>query len=273
MSLSYNPDTQQQLDALRARPAHAILLVGTKGIGLFATAKDLAGSALMEIVRPTNSKGEHDEVNGRIHADEIRLLYVHTKGKGKNRRCYIIDNADKMNETAQNAFLKLLEEPVSGVQFILTAHSTDTLLPTVLSRLQRVTLKPLAHSQSAALLDDVADPKIKSQIAFLAEGLPAEIVRLKTDTKYFEVHSQYMRDAQVLVAGKSYEKIIVAFNYAADRSAALELLSAAKIILKHLITRTPSPQAIARAAFLTATSDAIRANGNVRLQLLRFVVQ
>ena len=50
------------------------------------------------------------------------------------RKVYIIEDADMMNVQAQNAALKLLEEPPAGVMFILCAENAQLLLPTVRSR-------------------------------------------------------------------------------------------------------------------------------------------
>lgn len=49
-------------------------------------------------------------------------------------KVYIIDRADTMNEQAQNAALKLFEEPPDGVHFILCVQNAARLLPTVRSR-------------------------------------------------------------------------------------------------------------------------------------------
>ena len=50
------------------------------------------------------------------------------------RKVYIIEDADKMNLSAQNAALKLLEEPPGGVMFLLCVENAQLLLPTVRSR-------------------------------------------------------------------------------------------------------------------------------------------
>ncbi|MCG7587790.1 DNA polymerase III subunit delta' C-terminal domain-containing protein [Photobacterium sp. OFAV2-7] len=50
------------------------------------------------------------------------------------QRVIMIDHADALGEAAANALLKTLEEPPSGCQFILTAQSLDSLLPTINSR-------------------------------------------------------------------------------------------------------------------------------------------
>ncbi len=49
-------------------------------------------------------------------------------------KAYIVTDADKMTEQAQNAFLKIFEEPSSGVYFFLLCKSSFSLLPTVKSR-------------------------------------------------------------------------------------------------------------------------------------------
>lgn len=50
------------------------------------------------------------------------------------RKVYIIYDADRMNEMAQNALLKILEEPTGEAAFILTAEFAGRFLPTVCSR-------------------------------------------------------------------------------------------------------------------------------------------
>ncbi len=52
----------------------------------------------------------------------------------------IIHDADRITVQAQNAFLKTLEEPPKGSFFILTSGNPHTLLPTVISRCQLISL-------------------------------------------------------------------------------------------------------------------------------------
>lgn len=51
-----------------------------------------------------------------------------------NGKVFILENADTFNEESQNALLKIIEEPPTGVKFVLTAGNKNALLPTVLSR-------------------------------------------------------------------------------------------------------------------------------------------
>jgi len=58
-------------------------------------------------------------------------------------RMALILNADLMNIQAQNALLKMLEEPPDKTFFILIASTTSPLLPTIISRCRKIRFKPL----------------------------------------------------------------------------------------------------------------------------------
>ena len=76
-----------------------------------------------------------------IGVDVLRHFVIETVGLTPtlNRaKVYVIREADRMNEAAQNALLKTLEEPPGTTMIILLAASTDRLLPTTLSRCQIV---------------------------------------------------------------------------------------------------------------------------------------
>ena len=85
------------------------------------------------VVRQTGASGK---LRREITVDQIRALVedaavLPNEADGK---VYILPEADAMNIAAQNAFLKLLEEPPSFVSFLLCAARVDALLPTVRSR-------------------------------------------------------------------------------------------------------------------------------------------
>ena len=70
-----------------------------------------------------------------------------------SRKVYILRQADRMNFNAQNAFLKLLEEPPQSAAFILAAGNPGALLPTVRSRCEaEAYLKAAARGDRAELL-------------------------------------------------------------------------------------------------------------------------
>jgi len=65
----------------------------------------------------------------------------------------IVDGADRMNPTAQNAFLKALEEPPASTTIVLLAPSPEALLDTVRSRCREVTFRQPPPAEVAALLE------------------------------------------------------------------------------------------------------------------------
>ncbi|MBT6119908.1 hypothetical protein HOH45_00405 [bacterium] len=75
-----------------------------------------------------------------INIEKTRWLKEATKyGPSTSKNMIIlIENAQTMTPGAANAFLKLLEEPVTGVTFILISPSVDMLMPTIMSRCQHL---------------------------------------------------------------------------------------------------------------------------------------
>ena len=73
------------------------------------------------------------------------------------RKVYIVFDADGLNQSAQNAFLKLLEEPPSFVTFLLLAENPLALLPTVRSRCVHLGLAPESASESDAPSPEVQE--------------------------------------------------------------------------------------------------------------------
>lgn len=71
-----------------------------------------------------------------IAVDEIRFVRddSYIKPNEADRKIYILLGADNMNESSQNALLKVLEEPVQETLFILVCEKTAALLPTIISR-------------------------------------------------------------------------------------------------------------------------------------------
>ena len=66
------------------------------------------------------------------------------------KKAYIIDGADLMNASAQNAFLQILEEPPAHAVFVLKTGAPDKLLPTVRSRCVELRADSLAEAPDAS---------------------------------------------------------------------------------------------------------------------------
>lgn len=88
------------------------------------------------------------------------------------QRVVLIREADTMNEPAANALLKTLEEPVSATVFVLITARPHLLLPTILSRCQRVSFGALDRASMAAILTEQRqlEPERAELIAAMADG-------------------------------------------------------------------------------------------------------
>ena len=267
-SLIFDPQTNQQLDLLAHELPQSLLLTGEPGVGLLTAAQFLASKNLASTIRPTDKDG-NEIATGSIRLDAIRQLRQQTRGRITKQTVHIIDDADRMNHQAQNAFLKLLEEPTPHRHFILTSHQPHLLLPTILSRTVREHIKPVSTQQSQLLIKrlGVTDPRTRQQLSFLADGRPAELVRLASDQRRLETAATVIRDAEQLIRGTTYERAAIALRYT-NRTEALTLLDHALTILKHSIRNKPSIATIARTQAVATAYERIAANGNVRLQLV-----
>lgn len=96
------------------------------------------------------------------------------------RRVGILTDVDHMRREAANSFLKLLEEPGPGVVLILTAERIGNVLPTILSRCQRVRFDALpAASVEAALGVRGTDAATAAFVARMAEGSLTRALQLR----------------------------------------------------------------------------------------------
>lgn len=77
-----------------------------------------------------------------VGIEDIRIFKkdISSRTFGGKMRIAMIKNADNMTAEAQNAFLKILEEPESGIIFFLFARDDDKVLDTVKSRCQKLTI-------------------------------------------------------------------------------------------------------------------------------------
>lgn len=264
------------LDSLIGDLPQSLLISGEVGIGIGVIAKFIASELKVQplVVLP-EYKEEVNIEKGIIGVDIIRRLYNQTRTKTTSKRIIIIDYAERMATRSQNAFLKLLEEPGENTHFILVSHAAQRLLPTILSRVHSVNFLPITAKQSQKLLDDykILDATKRSQLLFMASGLPAEMIRLISDESYFEARSNIIRDARALLGGRTYKKLMVSNKYKDSRNDALTLLIDVGKILKLSVADNPGLTAIKRIESALEAYQKIEGNGNIRLCLARFVLQ
>lgn len=98
-------------------------------------------------------------------------------------KAYIIEDGEKMNRSAQNAFLKLFEEPPENVYFFILTTDASALLPTIRSRALTVRTERLDRVQMREVLDKkgIPDDKKREDAIALANGSAGEAIRIYED--------------------------------------------------------------------------------------------
>jgi len=106
----------------------------------------------------------------RVQDDLLRPMSFRP-GEGAYKVALVTD-VEYMNETAANAFLKLLEEPPPQTVFLLTTNRPEQLLPTIVSRCQRLRFDPLLpESIETALVErEGVDADAAAMLARMADG-------------------------------------------------------------------------------------------------------
>ncbi|HQS36953.1 MAG TPA: DNA polymerase III subunit delta', partial [Methylotenera sp.] len=95
-------------------------------------------------------------------------------------RIVLIHPAEALNLAAANALLKMLEEPAPDVVFILIAHQLQRLLPTVLSRCQKIKMPIPDQTQALGWLNANGVSNAAQQLAYM-EGSPIKVFNEQAD--------------------------------------------------------------------------------------------
>ena len=147
--------------------SHAYMISGPEGSGKHILAQLLAAGMLCASrgEKPCGQcgpclkvkKGLHPDVSvitgpaeGKpITVDQVRALRAdaYIRPNEGERKIYLLEGADQMNASAQNALLKLLEEGPRYAAFLLLARNSGALLETVRSRCEEIALVPAGRRE------------------------------------------------------------------------------------------------------------------------------
>jgi len=184
----------------RDRVAHAYLFSGPEGVGKSTAARAFAQTLNCERLHERSpveacgecrsclqvARGNHPDVRfvspepderGRqrteISIDQVRFLIhdVSLKRVVGRYKVYVIDPADRMNQYSANALLKVVEEPPGESVLVLVSSHPAALLPTLLSRCQKVAFQLAGRASIQEHLVSLGtDPAAAASLAALSGG-------------------------------------------------------------------------------------------------------
>ena len=218
---------------------HAVLLAGPASSGKTTMAEDLATALLCcdpdPSARPCRkcrgckqtASGNHPDLHrlapdgagrqirigdhsnpepGTIRALIADLALLPMEG---GARVAIVEQAHRMNDDAQNALLKMLEEPPPGVTIVLCADDEECLLPTVRSRCVRVRLGAVAGRDIESWLGELgaADAPSAARFARLAGGSPGLALAYARAPEAGRLRGEIARGLLDMLAAPRHERL------------------------------------------------------------------
>ena len=227
--LLLHPQTKADIDAYLTGMSHALLIQGQAGAGKYFLSIHIAAQ-LLEITEEqvvSHPFFLHVQTSGSsIGIEEVRQLHIFlrlkTTGKKQIRRVAIIENAHLLTPEAQNSLLKALEEPPSDTVLILTAITSKSILPTIHSRVQQITVKTPSLEQLKIHYKDIGVDNIENAFK-LSSGLMGLTDAILSSDQDHAIFGDVQKAKQLLQL-PVYERLVRVDELIKDRSALEGLL-------------------------------------------------
>lgn len=182
------------MDAWNDRENHPIhpvwMLCGPRGIGkstlAYKIAKQVYGNVgdffIIDLAHNLDDRGNVKSDAKAISVNTVRNMIerMQMSSMSGQWRVILIDAVDELTVAAENAILKLLEEPPQQTLFLLVTHQLSNVLPTVRSRARVEKMHPLTMSEMRELCARfMGDTEISDEILKLSNGSFGKIANLK----------------------------------------------------------------------------------------------
>lgn len=258
-------------------PAHATLIVRPGGFSveeeLFLVDKLLGDKYKNNLIKAQNSEGKN-----YIKVEDLRELSASLdlrSKKGGERRLVLIPEDVRIEAKAQNTLLKIFEEPPEGVFFILLSSREGVFLPTISSRCSLIKLKKPNEDDAASEISknlNLTESQAKA-LWLQAGGSSRDLANILADENLKKYVLESLSDAKKFLGSKDYEKLVALKNRLSKREDALSFLNALLVILEIFINKNTTSALKLKPLVdkVEFAHKAIKANANVRIQLLSLV--
>lgn len=272
-----NQKVKEQLSALMnsGRLPHAIVIEGEEGLGKRTLAREIAAALVCrsgdeapcyECVQCKKAeKGIHPDIYEHsaeggaksFHIEVVRdvISDVYMPPNEAEYKVYILGNTHCMSENAQNAILKVLEEPPAYTVFILTVENRTMLLETVLSRAIVLSLSGVSAKDGAEFIVSNS-PEIDYNTAYEAltafRGNIGKASASIAGGKMQETISLVGNICNGILADNEYELIKAVSAFSKDRQELVTALSMLKMIFRDALISKETGE------ILSGQRDAVR---------------
>ncbi len=215
------------------RIPHAILFAGERHLGKKTIALEFAKlincSSNNFLKKPCQTCKNCQDIEKRIHPDLILIGPQSQKGEIQISqirdlilkfslhphsfyyKIAIISEAHLMNADAQNCFLKILEEPKGKSILILTTEYPEMLLPTIISRTQKIKFfgVPKKEIEKYLVSQKISGESVK-YLNYFSGGKPGAVINFLSDPSVFASQKKIISDlSKIFQSGLSFK-----FQYA-----------------------------------------------------------
>ncbi|MBE7018547.1 MAG: DNA polymerase III subunit [Ruminococcaceae bacterium] len=125
-----------------------------------------------------------------------------------SKKIYLIKDAEKMTVGAQNALLKVLEEPPRYAMILLVTNSLSGLLPTILSRGVQIRCPQLSPLELKEYFTKQNLPIPSDEVLALSKGSVTEALALAQSEDYKQMRTAILRDASFLIKNRSSKDVV-----------------------------------------------------------------
>lgn len=237
--LAIHPDTKASLEAYHEAPSHAVALIGSPGLGKTLLARDIAAQVLgvkdtaLDAYPYFRTIVPQDGSIGIAQVRDIRSFFTLTipsKTKHAIARVLLVEDADMMTREAQNAFLKILEEPPEDAICILTLAKPQRLLATVRSRVQKIQIhKPRLEDIEVSFSDLGIDNSAVQKALLLSGGNIARAHEMLAD-KTTSTADSSINLVKSTLAGDTFTRLSMVDNLISDKAAAIGYVDALLLV-------------------------------------------